>query len=313
MLRKILALVGLALMTTVPVAAHAARTAEPIVLAPTTPWTLDYGEDACSLRRAFGTGDHETRLEFQALQPGASMRLAMAGKLFRAGSPTYDFKLRFGPANLGETTGEAMAGLTNDREPFLRMGTITVNASWTPPRLGKNQTFEEWRAISAAWPVPSAETIAAEERSTSELHFEQKGGPKLLLQTGQLAPPLHSLRQCVEALVRSWGLDPEVQQHLSVRPEPVGSPGDWLNTNDYPIDMWRTGQGAVVHFRIIIDADGSPLSCAVQAAAGPKKLRDLTCTLLMSRAKFSPAHDATGVPVKSYWLSSAKWGTPAAF
>ena len=285
-----------------------AREAEPITLAPSTPWNLDYGEDVCSLRRAFGAGDNKTILEFQSRSPGVGMETILAGKLLRVSYPPYEIKVRFGPANLGETTREAFVGLTAERGPVLIIGGVAVNANWLMPWV-RDESRSKSTERAKKWPKPGAIEIAADEQRATELFFEQKRGRKLLLRTGAMAKPLGGMRDCVDNMIRSWGIDPEVQQNLSVEAEPINNPGTWLNSGDYPKKMLIEGQNALIRFRLIVGEDGTVTSCAVQSAAGPSDFRDWTCDLIKSRAKFRPALDAAGKPVKSYWLNSVRWAT----
>jgi hypothetical protein len=39
--------------------------AEPVVLKPSSPWNVDFGEDKCRLSRLFGEGENQHYLAFQ--------------------------------------------------------------------------------------------------------------------------------------------------------------------------------------------------------------------------------------------------------
>ena len=303
---RMLVLLGLVLLIQTPLEA---REAETIILAPSTPWNLDYGDDVCSLRRVFGTGENETVLQFQSRSPGVGMETTLAGKLLQATHSPYGVKVRFGPANLGETTREATVGFTAHRGPVLLFDGVAVNANWLMSVV-KNESKAKSIERAKIWREPPPLEIAAVEQLASELHFEQKRGPKLLLRTGVMATPLSGMRDCVDNMIRSWGVDPQVQQYLSVHTQPASNPGTWLSSSDYPTEMLRQGQNAIVRFRLIVGEDGKVISCAVQSAAGPTDFRDWTCGLIKRRAKFRPALDAAGKPVKTYWLSSVRWGIP---
>jgi Gram-negative bacterial TonB protein C-terminal len=233
----------------------------------------------------------------------------VAGKSFRVSRPPYEVKVRFGPANLGEIAREVGGGLTTQRELILLVGGVVVNSNWLLPVV-RNESHANLIEREKNWPKPGPVEITADEQRATELHIEQKGGPKLLLQTGTMAKPLRGLRDCVDDMIRSWGIDPQVQQNLSARPQPTGNPGTWVTSGDYPMKMLRERQNAHIRFRLIIGVDGKVISCAVQSAAGPTDFRDWTCDLIKRRAKFPPALDATGKPVKAYWSSSVRWGVP---
>lgn len=299
MLRKVLALLGCVLVSQAP---SQARETAPITLTPATPWNLDYGDDVCSLRRSFGTGESLTILQFQALSPGIAMQMTVAGKLLRASKSQYRVKVHFGPANLGEFSREAKAGLTAQGDPVLLIGSVAINASWLEPVQDHISQTE-----LLALPINFAGAIPADELRATELHVEQGGYLKLLFQTGPMAAPLSALRSCVDDMLMSWGLDPEVQKRLSAKPEPTDSPATWVSAFDLPNTMLSKGESAMVGFRIIVSEDGSPTSCAVQTMTGPREYGNLTCPAVMKRAKFHPAKDAFGQAVKSYYRSSVYW------
>ena len=104
-----------------------------------------------------------------------------------------------------------------------------------------------------------------------------------------------------------WGIDVEKQHHLSRQAIPKSSPGSWMHSEDYPKEMLTYQMDGLVYFRLIIEPTGDVSSCAVQESVMPKQYNDLTCKLIIRRAKFEPALDAEGQPIKSYWSSSVRW------
>jgi TonB family protein len=93
----------------------------------------------------------------------------------------------------------------------------------------------------------------------------------------------------------------------AARAAPVGSPGNWLTSGDYPTDLLRQGAIGVVHFRLNVDEKGAVTGCHVQMSSMPAEFEVTTCKLFMRRAKFNPGHNAKGEPIKSYFISSVRW------
>lgn len=93
-------------------------------------------------------------------------------------------------------------------------------------------------------------------------------------------------------------------------PRPLTSPGSWVTDNDYPIVAMRAGQSGTVGFRLLLDATGKPTSCIVTRSSGATVLDDATCTLLMDRARFSPALDARMKPTVGAYSNSVRWNIP---
>lgn len=132
-------------------------------------------------------------------------------------------------------------------------------------------------------------------------------GHERVFKTGPLDKPFEALRKCTDNLVSTWGLDPKQQATLSERPRPRSSPGGWLAPNDYPSSMRMRGKQAQVNFRLSVSAEGAPTACEVQSSYNDKTFDDVTCRVLMRRARFSPALDAKGQPVPSFYLNTVRW------
>ena len=50
-----------------------------------------------------------------------------------------------------------------------------------------------------------------------------------------------------------------------------------------------------------------PTGCRVLYRTNPDEFADLTCALISKRARFAPALDAKGTPVKSFYISNVRW------
>lgn len=83
----------------------------------------------------------------------------------------------------------------------------------------------------------------------------------------------------------------------SVRPKPA----------DYPREAWKAGSEGLVEYRLTVDAEGSPTSCHITQSSGHAALDEVTCAVVMERAKFDPARDEDGNPIEGVYEDAHSW------
>ena len=118
---------------------------------------------------------------------------------------------------------------------------------------------------------------------------------------------MKAMRSCTDDLLRHWGYDPAVQAALTHPASPIGDQGNWLRTADFPTNSVWKGESGLVRIRLDIEPDGSVSNCRVLYRTNPDSFADLTCKLMKERARFTPALDAAGRPVKSLYLTQIRW------
>ena len=112
---------------------------------------------------------------------------------------------------------------------------------------------------------------------------------------------------------------------LSGQPQIVGTCGVFrshrgfgaaLGLDDVPEAGWiihpgHWGQGiareAMEAALAWFDETGKPLGCRVLFRTNPDEFADRSCKALLQRAKFNPARDAQGKPVKSFYINTIRW------
>jgi protein TonB len=91
---------------------------------------------------------------------------------------------------------------------------------------------------------------------------------------------------------------------------PTNNPGIWLNNVDYPMDAaWAEIEG-VTAFMLEVGIAGTPIRCTVTSSSGSASLDTATCTIMMERARFTPARDGKGRPVRDFFNSKIYWRLP---
>ncbi len=264
----------------------------PLRLQSTSQWVVDFKEDSCQLRRVFGEGDNRTLIAFSRYAPGDQFRLVLAGapiKTLSRGRLT----LQFGPGEGEQEVGYHAA--TADDGMFALVIHSAIRLSADPKPTGD--------------PEPLPPLGAAREKAVTFLKLKQGKKQPVILNLGAMDKPFAVLQSCVDDMVSKWGIDVEAHKTLLKHAKPAGNPGMWVTTSDYPMKMLGEGQSAIVEFRMDVDERGKPVGCHIQASTRPKEFDNAVCGSMMRRAKFEPAMDASGKPIRSYYRNTVTFAT----
>jgi hypothetical protein len=275
-----------AMIAAVPTTALA-REGAPETLPRTGNWVLDYDRDACRLMAQFGTGKDQIFMRFTRYHLGDGFDLDFYGRRFSSSDPRSRVKVDFGLGRPVEA--EAANGRAGD-VPMMLLGWMRLDG-WggaTPGEIGPPLSPEQEAAVSGV-------TVKVERKKPFRLEF------------GSLVKPMAQFRTCQADLLKSWGYDPVVQAELARRAQPTNSPDDWLRSDDYPSGALTLGQNGIVQFRLDVEADGRISGCHVLARTSPDVFADTTCSAVTRRAKLDPALDASGKPVRSFFVMKVNW------
>jgi TonB family protein len=112
------------------------------------------------------------------------------------------------------------------------------------------------------------------------------------------------LRDCEADLLATWGLSREEQARQARFPE---------LTNSFRVDYPRNApKGAIgeVHARVDVSAAGAVSNCVVVRSSGHAALDAAACSSFLRLARFKPAVDKAGRPVRSLYLLTKRWILP---
>ncbi len=90
----------------------------------------------------------------------------------------------------------------------------------------------------------------------------------------------------------------------------IGDPAFGISYEDYPRGAWaRHDEGAT---RIVyeIAPDGMMENCQIAESSGYKDLDIVACRLATQRARFAPARDGAGAPIRSRGARVIRWSLP---
>jgi TonB family protein len=93
-------------------------------------------------------------------------------------------------------------------------------------------------------------------------------------------------------------------------PVPLGNPGSWVTTFDYPSEALRANAQGATGFRLTVDTEGRVTACQITSSSGSGTLDAATCNLVTSRAHFRPSTNARGKPVVGSFNSRLRWAIP---
>ncbi len=281
-----------------------AQAREALVLKPSSAWQMDYGADNCTLARSFGEGEDSTifALSMYAPDDTPTIKVMRDERLKRS----EKYRVQFAPDT----------ELTEIEHPFRakfgELEGVILSLSLRPYADVEKLKAQTQKDQGNYFDVPDWEEAERDERerAITEFRIEAAFQDDLHLQFGSLRQPMISMRTCLDELIGHWGIDAAVQRSLSRKPQPKTYPGDWVVPKDYPVGMLRSGYSGIVHFRLIVDAEGNSTKCIIQEASNPNDFAAASCNVLMRRAKFLPALDAAGNPVTSYWSNSVRFVIP---
>lgn len=96
----------------------------------------------------------------------------------------------------------------------------------------------------------------------------------------------------------------------TVAATPLGSPGDWVGTGDYPAIALRYNMTGITAFRLTVDTTGTPNRCEIVESSAFEVLDKAACQRIMARARFSPARARAGKPVDGTYANRVRWTLP---
>lgn len=216
-------------------------------------WGIDYGPTQCLITRTFGDGPVRSILAIDAAP--------ISGK--------GDVSLLLPPSKKSGSAGSAtITGMPGGK---------AIKASWyelkgTPELAGIRLSF----ADKAGWDVLAA---------SDSLSVSGIGREPIVVPTHGYPKVAAAAKLCGQALMQSWGANPDALVEESDRKDPAS----WFFVDDYPVAALRGNQSGTVKTVLSIDSAGKPVQCRVVVSANSQSLDAATCKALMARARYRPS------------------------
>jgi hypothetical protein len=256
-------------------------------------WEVNYDDDSCHLMAEFGKGDERVFFKMTRVSHTDQFELTLFGNAFANRDLDLPVEIGFGDAGPSYKREGTSIVTGKEKIPGVVLGSLYLDG-WSP-RIGKDLAWMPHRVSPA---IEAAITYIDVKPELRKRHR---------LQTGSLGPVMIAMRQCTDNLVRYWGYDPEVLRNLSRSVEPAGNPANWLKPKDFPNSPKSEIESGRLAFRLDISDAGQVTGCKVLYRTKSDIYTDQVCTALVQRAKFKPALDAQGKPVKSFYINRVLW------
>ena len=270
------------------------------VFRPSSAWAADYGDEYCGLVREFPNGEDTITLAFQRVQPGADTQLMLIGDAIKTFRGAEELGWHFLP-NDAERKSRYGRGEVDGKQ-YLRLDNVVL-MPFSPPAAG------------AAFAPPTYDRAAeqAAARTLNGLLVSTGLTKPVRIETGALGAPIGALQACTDDLIKTWGLDPEKHKTMSTPAVMNPNPDGILPQGTIPFSDFAKFAGGGNQVRLMLDASGKPTSCTIFAPTLDKALNDRICQIVMEKASFTPAKDAAGEAMASYWMGSPMFlGPPMA-
>jgi TonB family protein len=248
-------------------------------LAPATPWKVDYAEEECRLLRTFGTGADTVTMRLARGSGLQSFDMVIAGTSIPRLGAGVKVTMKLEPQGIESSFDGYSMALPDRPENFIR---------WFD---GDPKILD-----------------AVAGKQLVRLLADSKLDITLLWSDGKAA--LKALQTCHDDLLRGWGANVDAIRSAKVLPEPLFSAGRWVSNDDYPRrEMAQEIEGNVT-FQLQVDDKGTVENCVTLRSSKVATLDNLTCKLMMQRAKFRPALDANDKPMASFYINRVRWQIP---
>lgn len=276
----------------------AAAQAERIELSPSSEWIAEFKDESCAVTRTFAGEARSGQLELRRYSPdGATRVIVIAGPNLKAKKEA--FKIGWLP---GLESEDVHTPLFLSKEGEFA-GAIFGTSFGAPTELVTDIAMAGGKAPEPVNRKEAAKRDLAVMKGIQELSVTGLFDEDLLLRTGSLLGPELILDECGNALLKSWGLDPQVQNNLSRSAFPTNLPMVVQALHaEFPRDLLMSEAAANIRIRLLVGADGKPTGCRIQNPAGSRIAEKDSCNKL-SRLRFDPALDEHGNPVPSYFAT----------
>jgi len=248
-------------------------------LQPTGKWVVEFADSACVASRSFGTPEDRLDLHLKAPLLGQNYEVA-----------------------------------------------IVIPDTKQPRGNGFDHGWIERADGSQAAPITaiSYSTVAKTQMTRfhvdSEKYVIGQDGERIILQINKqrrydfTLPGLKNaqrvLDQCLSGLRKEFGVSDEVRRQIATAAASRGSIVRYFTTNDYPWDAVQKGEQGQVGVLFWIEVNGRVAECRVIETSHRQSLDDRTCEVIRQRARFKPALDLQGSPIRSPQFQRIRWIMP---
>lgn len=237
-------------------------------LPPLGKWTVDWGQTHCAAMQRYGDAKAPTTFLFKPSIDGKTIHMVLS---------------RTGPYR-------------NAVHFNVKLGDLATTALVFTPKRSKTQIY---------WINLTREDFDRLTRGTA-LRIDG-GSLDLTLATTGFAAAARAMDTCNTDLRSHWNADERGAARIATRAIAQRSPARYVSADDFPAQANFEGRDGSTGVSLLIDETGAIRDCIVESTSGVATLDAQTCIVIRERAKFTPAKDAAGNPIRSRITYRFRW------
>jgi hypothetical protein len=276
------------------------------VFKPSGQWSADFGDDYCRVARNFSDGSDEIAIAFERTQPTTFTKLLILGNDVRLFRSATSMGYRYLPS--GDNREAIFVRSDVDGNQYLTLDGVNMGPNLggffgPPPAADEGEDAGAAPGpMAPGTPFYNAEIEMNYAEGITGLALTSGLVKPISIETGSLKNVVEIMQICSYDLLTFWGLDAE--KHKTQSRTVVPTEGTSLPQGTIGFQDFARLSGGKNQIRLLIDTEGKPVSCDVQAPSLAEDTNKKVCDHLMGNARFMPALDAEGEPMNSYWMSS---------
>lgn len=261
-------------------------------------WSLDAGEDYCRLAAVFADGSDEIAFALERNRAENLARLILVGDAIVPYRGSEEMGYRYLPENV-QRTARFLRSETGDGRAFFNLGLIQFDEVPSGP--------PDFTAVY------NRENELAFATGINALLLDEGLRQPIRIETGYMRGPMQALQACTDDLLRVWGLDYEAHQTMTRRASPVSPAYEWIANGTIGFGDFPLLGGGANPVRVMVSAQGEPTACHVHWPSLDADTNESICEQIMENGEFTPALDAEGNPMASYWTVDPIFGLTRPF
>lgn len=230
-------------------------------LRPQGSWIINFDDAECTALRKFGTADDPIDFMIRPAFNGQSFELFVG----RKASGTWDARTRRGTVDVGSGALRSWFVVAKPKSGGMLVTRVRVADA-------------QFRSANAQGRIRLA-----------------VGADDFNLEAGNLNQVLKTLDGCVADLRKFWN---EGQVQIQPAENAEGGVRSIFTADDYPAEALMENVEGAVQYTLLIDEKGAVKACDPILATDAPLLELMGCQVILARARFKPATDASGNPAR---------------
>ena len=243
---------------------------------PINSWNLEPSSNSCLISRSYGSPQSSTLVGLKAMPEGDGIQLAIV-------RPAYRMEVDQNPVEL-------VAG-----------GAVIRTTALSYPAGGRDRRSANLINLSAdqAALLRKATTLSIFVTASTHEDFDFSA----------MSDAWANLDSCKMRLRDAWNVENPVGR-IATPAKAIVPLRSLFSPNDYPLEQLEKNESGAVVVQLLIDEAGAVKDCTIAQPSGIAIFDLRSCGIIMKGAKFKPATDDRGRPVKSsttqeiHWLAS---------